>query len=64
MTDIDYAQCVHCRQPVKPTGYNFEHFHVQPFDPDYPEECRPTYAAPNHSLPRIPLTPPQPAYRM
>lgn len=38
--------CRHCGEPIVETGYNFICYHVHPFDPQYPEECRPTYAAP------------------
>lgn len=53
----DYAPCSSCREPVKSTGFNFEHVHVDPWDWRYPSECRPTYASPNHLQPRIPRKP-------
>lgn len=52
-TEEDYAPCSGCHKPVKPTGYNFEHVHVMPWDPMYPHECAPRFASPNHFVPRI-----------
>lgn len=50
------TKCLHCRQEVVSTGYNFIYVHVDPYDFEYPEECRPTYAAPNFRTERSDLT--------